>query len=382
MDISKQKSFADMFEKSLVKMERLEPGQAVESTIVSISKDCVFIQLSGKSEGIIEKDEFLDANGVLAVAEGDSIKAFFREAKNGEMYFTTRIRGEKAGPNMLEQAWTNGIPVQGTVSKEIKGGYEIMIGESRAFCPYSQMGERRNEDSSACLGKNLAFKIIEYSEKGRNILVSNRALIEEDKQKKNELLKNELQAGMTVGATVLSLQKFGAFVDIKGFQALLPVSEISRGRVAEISDVLTVGQEITVEILDIDWNKERMSVSMKRLTDDPWTTVAERYPLESRHTGTVSRIAHFGAFVTLEDGVDGLLHSSELRGDGKYNNTDKAVAIGEKLTVIIKEVDVKGKRISLKQLSSFEQDATAQAWLDDRDASDTYNPFAALLKKK
>ena len=234
--------FATLFDSTLTKMERLQPGQLVETQIVSISKDSIFLQLSGKSEGVLERAELADQDGNLSVKEGDTVKVFFLNSKNGEMNFTTRISGEKAVPAMLENAYKNGIPVEGVVEKEIKGGYEVKIGETRAFCPFSQMGQRRTENAEVYVGQHLTFKIQEFKENGRNILVSNRAIHEEAHKEKIEALKRTLKEGMLVKGSIKSIQEFGAFVDIEGIQALLPISEISRASVEDINAVLSVGQ--------------------------------------------------------------------------------------------------------------------------------------------
>jgi small subunit ribosomal protein S1 len=366
--------FAELFESSLAGISRFEPGQAVETSIVSISNDTIFLQLSGKSEGILDRAEMTDKDGNLTVKEGDAVKAYFLRSDNGELRFTTRIAGEAA------------IPVEGSVEKEIKGGFEIKIGDSRAFCPFSQMGGKRAEGAESPVGRNLVFKIIEYGENGRKLLVSNRAILEEERQKKLEELKLSLHEGMTVKGKVTSIQSFGAFVDVMGFQALLPVSEMSRERVEDIHAVVSEGQEIEASILKIDWKAERMSLSLKALLSDPWQTARDRYQKDSKHKGKVVRVAAFGAFVSLEPGLDGLVHESELRGDGKYGGSRQAqvLKVGDELTVVIKEVDAANRRISLKPASSFEEDATTQAYLkggDDK-GGDTYNPFAGLLKNK
>jgi len=175
-DKSKATSFAELFEQSMVKAERLQPGQLVEATIEAIAGDCIFLRLGGKSEGVLDRAELADEDGRLNVAAGDTIKAYFLEAKNGEMRFTTRLSGEKAGTAMLESAWQNQIPIEGTVEKEIKGGYAIKLGSTRAFCPYSQMGLKRTEEGPSFVGRRLAFKIQEYKDHGRSIMVSNRVI--------------------------------------------------------------------------------------------------------------------------------------------------------------------------------------------------------------
>jgi len=374
-------TFSEMFEKSLAKMDRLEPGQAITTQIVAISGDTIFLQLSGKSEGILAAEELTDKEGKLTVAEGDTITVYFLDARGGEYRFTTRISGESANQDMLENAWRNGIPVEGVVEKEIKGGFEVQIGKSRAFCPFSRMGGRQSGEESP-VGRHLSFKITEYKDNGRNLLVSNRAILEEEKKSSIAELRKTLRTGETITGTVISIESFGAFVDIGGFKALLPVSEISRSRVDDVSSVLSPGQTVEAVILQMDWERERVTLSMKELEDDPWEKAREKYPAGSRHTGTVVRVTDFGAFVSLEPGLDGLLHISELRGDDRSFAIKKAVKTGETRMVEILDVDSANRRISLRQVSSLEQDKTAQTYLAGDTVSDTYNPFANLLKKK
>ncbi|MCK5153609.1 MAG: S1 RNA-binding domain-containing protein [Spirochaetales bacterium] len=373
-------NFADLFENSFIETNTLEPGQLIETTIVSISGDTIFLQLSGKSEGLLDRAEMTDKDDKLSVKEGDKIKAFFLYSKNGEMYFTTKISGDKAGKAVLENAFENGIPVEGIVSKEIKGGFDITIGESRAFCPYSQMGQKRIENPEDYIGKHLTFKIIEFSEKGRNILVSNRAILEEELKKQIEILKKTLQENMVIKGTIKQVQDFGAFVDIDGVQALLPISEISRSRVDDITKVLSAGQEIEASIIKLDWAKERITLSMKALLADPWEKAKTKYQSGSKHTGKVVRITNFGAFVTLEPGLDGLIHISDLKTDTRDDNPEDILKKGQSITVQINSIDVEKKRISLKPVSSTMEDKDYKKYLEPE--SDTYNPFANLLKEK
>lgn len=381
-DTSKATSFADLFEQSMAKAEKLQPGQLVEATIEAITGDCIFLQLGGKSEGILDRAELADEEGKLNVAAGDTIKAYFLESRRGEMRFTTRLAGENAGTAMLESAWQNQIPVEGTVEKEIKGGYEIKLGSTRAFCPYSQMGLKRAEEGESFVGRRLSFRIQEYKDRGRSIMVSNRALEQEAQQDKLDELKQSLKEGQNIHGTITRLQDFGAFVDIGGVQALLPISEISLERVADITQVLSVGQEIEAQILKLDWAAKRISLSLKALLADPWLTVEAKYPVNSRHQGTVVRTADYGIFVALEPGLDGLVHASELGGEGRRIDARKAAAIGEKMLVRIIDVDAAGRRIALKPAASAEDEATQDRYTADTGDGENYNPFAALLKKK
>ena len=375
-----EENFADLFEKSISGMEKFSPGQLIETEIVSISGNCIFLQLSGKSEGQLDRAEMTDKEGNLTVNVGDTIKAYFMSSQNGEMYFTTRISGDKAGKAVLENAFESGIPVEGTVEKEIKGGYEIKIGDSRAFCPFSQMGQKRVETPEVYIGNHLTFKILEYSENGRNILVSNRAILAEEQQNQIEILKKTLQENMKVKGTVKSLQDFGAFVDLSGVQALLPISEISRSHVADINKELSVGQEIEAVIIKLDWKNKRIALSMKELLSNPWDDAKTKYKSGSKHTGEVVRITNFGAFVSLEPGLDGLIHISELEGDSRDNQPRKVLKKGDSVSVKINNIDIEKKRISLKPVSKTQEDENYKQYLESD--SETYNPFAALLKDK
>lgn len=380
---SKSDALAKMYEQSFSGMEYFKPGQALETEVVSISKNCVFLRLNGKNEGVLDRDELIDKDGNLTVEVGDRIRAYFLNAENGDMRFTTRINGSNAGAGLLEQAFLDKTPVEGLVEKEIKGGYDVKIGEFRAFCPYSKMGERRADDPAEFVGKRLPFRIEEFKEGGRRILVSNRAIHEEARLERLEALKRTLREGMVVSGTVASIQSFGAFVDLGGVQALLPVSELSRSRVEDVHALLSVGQEIRAAVLKVDWQNERLTLSLKSLLADPWDTAKEKYPEGSKHAGTVARLAAFGAFVTLEPGLDGLLHESELSKAGAYGGKrEAALKVGQTLTVQIIAVDQANRRISLKPASSVEEDATAARYLDGPDEGETYNPFAALLRKK
>ena len=364
-------------------MNKLMPGDEIKAAIVQISDDTIFLDLNSKSEGVLNAAELKDEDGNLSVKEGDIIKAYFLDDKNGEMRFTTKIASNNADKTMIENAYKNGIPVEGKVEKEIKGGYEVKIGNIRAFCPFSQMGGKRKEENETFEGRVLTFKITEYKNDGKNVLVSNRAVLEAERLSKLDALKSKLTVGMTVRGTVLSLQSFGAFVDVQGFQALLPVSEISRSRVNNPADVLTVGEEITASIIKTDWEHEKVTLSMKALLADPWDSVAERYKPEQKVSGSIARIADFGIFVNLEDGIDGLVHISTIEKAKANTNLRKLFRLGNTFDAQIVSVDAENHRIALAPASSVKQDDDSEEYLKNQDDSgETYNPFAALLKKK
>ncbi|MCF7933224.1 MAG: S1 RNA-binding domain-containing protein [Spirochaetia bacterium] len=361
-------------------MKPLEPGQLLETEIVSISGGCVFLQLSGKSEGQIDAEELTDKDGNMTVEVGDTIKAYFHSAKNGDLLFTTRIHGEKAGSAILETAFLNKIPIEGVVEKEIKGGYQITVGDTRAFCPYSQITLNRADSPEDFIGTKQTFRITEYKENGRNLLVSRRVILEEERNATIEELKKTLKEHMTITGTVRSLQDFGAFVDISVLRALLPISEISRERITDLHKVLSVGQEIEASIIKLDWKNERITLSMKALLADPWDSITTDYSVGSTYEGTVARLTNFGAFVTLEPGLDGLIHISDLPGESRDTDGGKPVKQGQTIQVQITNIDAERRRMSLKPVSSVQVDKAFTQYMEPE--SDTYNPFAELLKDR
>jgi small subunit ribosomal protein S1 len=356
-----EESFAEMFEKSFKKQGKLEPGQKVETLIVKISSEWIFLDLGGKGEGYLDKKEMLDDGGNLKVKEGDTITAYFVSAENNEMHFTTKIGTGPGKQSQLEDAWKNRIPVEGIVVKEMKGGFEIKIaGSVRAFCPFSQMGLRRDEQQATYVGKTLSFNIIEFGEGGRNIVVSRRAILETERRSKVAALKETLKEGDKVKGSVTSIQKFGAFVDIGGIEGLLPVSEIAWTRTEKVSDILSAGQTVEVLIKKLDWDNQKFSFSLKDAMPDPWEHVAETFPIGSFHSGTVSRLAPFGAFVNLKEGVDGLIHISKLGAGRRINHPREVVKEGQVVEVKVEAVDAAQKKLSLSlaEISRAEAEET------------------------
>ncbi len=376
MDLDKQKesnnedekSFAELLNESFVGQGRLRPGEKVQAHIVTITPEWIFIDLGSKSEGYIARQELVDEDGELTVKEGDTVDAYFLYSRNNERLFTTKIGKGEAGRAHLEEAYRSGIPIEGYVEKEIKGGFEIKVaGSVKGFCPFSQMGLRRVEGSGEYVGRHLTFKIIEYAERGRKIIFSNRVIREEELRKEKEALKETLNEGMTVRGKVASLRNFGAFVDLGAVQGLIPMSEIQWGRVENIEDVLTVGQEVEPIIIAIDWNANRITLSLKRTLANPWDGVDNKYREGSRHQGKISRLTKFGAFVELEPGVDGLIHISKLGNGKRINHPSDVVAVGDKLTVEVGKVDGDNKRISLVGVQTSQK--------EEKDGNEDYSQF-------
>ena len=340
-------SFADLLAQQEEGPGRFEPGQQVEATVVRISKDWIFLDLGGKSEGSLSKGELVDKDGQLAVKEGDRLRAYFLSANRNEMLFTTRMGGSAARAH-LEEAFRAGIPMEGFVEKEVKGGYEVKIaGNQRAFCPFSQTGLRREQSDEGFVGSHHTFRITEFGEKGRNILVSRRAVLEEEARQQKEELRHTLELGQIVAGTVTRVLDFGAFVDIGGIEGLLPISEIGWSRVEDIRAALHEGQQLRVVIKKLDWDADRFSFSLKDTLADPWEQAIARFPVGSAHTGTVARLTAFGAFVTLAEGIDGLLHISQLGRGKRINHPREAVEEGQALEVIVEGVDPEKRRLSL-----------------------------------
>jgi len=386
--VNGEEDFAEMFEKSFKKQSRLEPGQMVEAMIVKITPEWIFLDLGGKGEGYLDRKELADEAGNLNVKEGDTVRAYFQASANNEMHFTTKIGSGPGKQSQFEDAWKNRIPVEGNVVKEMKGGFEIKIGGSvRAFCPFSQMGLRREEQQADYIGRSFSFNIIEYGEDGRNIVLSRKAILEDERQNKMSALKESLKEGMKITGKVTSIQKFGAFVDIGGIEGLLPVSEIAWTRTEKVGDVLSAGQTVEVIIKKLDWEQNRFSFSLKDALPDPWEAAADNFPVGSYHTGTVSRLAPFGAFVTMKEGLDGLVHISKLGAGRRLSHPREVLKEGQAVEVQIEAVERAQRKISLAlaevRRAEEEEAATIKEYKQQTNAApQNLGSFGELLKAK
>jgi len=379
MDAGGGASFADLMAQEDSGPERYEPGQQVEATVVRIGKSWVFIDLGGKSEGSLDKGEFVNKEGEISIKEGDTIQAYFLSVERNEMLFTTKMSGTAARAH-LEDAFESGIPLEGFVVKEVKGGYEVKVaGSARAFCPFSQTGLRREQSDEDFLETHQSFKIIEYKENGRNIIVSRRALIEEEQRKKKEALRETLEVGMTVTGTVTSIRDFGAFVDIGGLEGLLPVSEIGWGRVEDIRGPLHEGQQVEVAVKKLDWDADRFSFSLKDTLPDPWETVLEVLSVGSTVNGRVARLTDFGAFVTLKEGIDGLLHISNLGQGKRIHHPREVVEVGQTVEVKIEGIDIDNRRISL--IIEGANKGTGDGQKSEKPPADDYKEYVGKTSK-
>jgi small subunit ribosomal protein S1 len=362
-----QEDFEKLLEASVQDAGRLAPGQVIEASIVKIASDWIFIDVGRKGEGYLDRKEMLDAEGNLTVKEGDKVRAYYLPSPSHEMHFTTKIGAGQVGQSQLEDACKNGIPVQGTIAKEVKGGFEVRIGGgARAFCPFSQMGLRRDENQAECVGKSFTFKVTECS--SRNVVLSRKAILDVERQASAQALRGTLKEGMRVQGTVTSIQKFGAFVDVGGVEGLIPVSEIAWGRTENVSDVLSAGQKVEVVIKRLDWENNKLSFSIKDALPDPWQSAAQTWPVGSYQNGAVTRLAPFGAFVALGGGVEGLIHISKLGGGRRINHPREVLKEGQEIEVRVEAVDQDNRKLSLSlaSLSRAEEEEAAdlKAYLD------------------
>jgi len=337
--------FAAMFEAS-IKAKRFEKGQTLEGTIVAIGPEVAFVDVGGKGEATIEIDELKDADGHLEVAVGDRIQAVLVSTAGGLTLSRKLARGA-ATQRQLEDAFHSGLPVEGKVERAVKGGYEVSIARQRAFCPASQIDTLR-ADPSVHEGRVYEFRIIEYKEGGKNLVVSRRALLEEEQRASATEIRRTIAAGAVMTGRVTSVREFGAFVDLGGgVQGLLHVSEMGWSRVSDTSQVVQPGDEITVKVLRVDDDKQKISLGLKQLTADPWSRVHETYETGQVHTGRVTRVADFGAFVELEPGVEALAHASTFAPTGRSDGWSSGMAPGMTGAFEILSIDLEKKRIGV-----------------------------------
>ena len=364
-NMTEEKSFSEMLDETSLKPRHFSAGERLDAVIVNITAEWIFIDLGAKSEGYLDKKELLDENGNLTVKEGDLITVYFVSSRHGEKLFTTKLLTGKSVDDFMLKAYQSRMPVEATVEKEIKGGFSVKINQNvSGFCPYSQMDIRKIDDAAAYVGKKFEFVVAEYSERGRNIILSRRPLLEKIEQEKKAALKNSLQQGMTVSGVVTSVQKFGAFVDLGGIQGLLPVSEMGWGRVEDPKVLYSPGDKVEAVIINLDWEANRITLSAKATLPNPWDEFIRKYPEGSVLKGKVSNLTNFGAFIKMEDGVEGLLHISKLARGKKIKHAGDVMKAGEDIEVKIEKIDRENKKISL-DLAGNDKEASVATDEDD-----------------
>lgn len=354
-------------------------GAKVSGKILSVGEETAFVDLGTKSEALIETAQLRDAEGNLTVNVGDTIDATVATAdpETGTLMLRRQAAGSTGGTGgkggggaknpeavaEIKMAWQHGIPVEGVVSGINKGGAEVQVRGMRAFCPLSQLDLRYVEDPAQFVGQRLAFKVSQFEE-GRtrpNIVLSRRAILEEEQRERAAEARSRIQVGSVVRGKVTSLASYGAFVDLGGLEGMLHVSEIGYSRLAHPKEVLSVGDEVEVQVIKIEKGKdekkpERISLSRRSLEKDPWQEAASRFPEGAEVTGRVMRLESFGAFVEIAPGVEGLLHISEIGAGRRLNHPREALQIGQDLPVRVLNVDTAKRRISLGMATGQERD--------------------------
>ena len=341
-------SFAELFEASIIETN-MSIGEIIMGTVVDINRDVVIINAGLKSEGVISIDQFHNEKGEIEVEIGDEVEVSLDSFENG--YGESQLSREKAKRarawTRLEQALEADEIVTGRFTGKVKGGFTVDIGEIRAFLPGSLVDVRPVRDTAYLEEKELEFKIIKLDQKRNNVVVSRRAVVEQEFSEEREKLLESLQEGENVRGIVKNLTDYGAFLDLGGIDGLLHITDMAWKRVKHPSEVVEIGQEIDVVVLKFDREKNRVSLGLKQMGDDPWVNIMRRYPEGSRMFGHVSNITDYGCFVEIEDGVEGLVHVSEMDWTNKNVNPNKVVALGDEKEVMILEIDEERRRISL-----------------------------------
>jgi len=344
--VSEQEDFAAMFEAS-VKARRFDRGQTIEGTIVAFGAEVAFVNVGGKSEAQIDLAELKDADGRVDVAIGDRIQAMVVSTSGGIVLSRKGVRNA-ATQRELEDAFQAGLAVEGKVEKVVKGGYEVRMARERAFCPFSQIDIVRTADPAVHEGKLYTFRIIEYKDGGKTIVVSRRKALEEEQRVSAAAIRKSIVPGAVLSGRVASVLDFGAFVDLGGgIQGLLHVSEMSWSRAATAHAIVAPGDQITVKVLRVDEGTEKISLGLKQLLDDPWSTVGSTYEVGQVRTGRVTRVADFGAFVELEAGIEALAHASTFAPTGRRDDWAKSVPVDTTASFEILSIDTAQKRIGV-----------------------------------
>jgi small subunit ribosomal protein S1 len=341
-------SFAELFESSLAN-QRIRPGMILQGLVIDVTDDIVIVNVGLKSEAVIPVEQFKNERGELEVKTGDMVEVALDSVEDGNG--ETRLSREKAKRartwTRLETAFNDSQIVTGVITGRVKGGFTVEIENVRAFLPGSLVDVRPVRDTSYLEGKPLEFKVIKLDQKRNNVVVSRRAVVEQEFSAERSALMDNLQEGAVVKGSVKNLTDYGAFVDLGGIDGLLHITDMAWKRVKHPSEVVKVGDEIEVRILKFDRERSRVSLGLKQLGADPWENIARRYPPNTRVFGKVTNIADYGAFVEIEDGVEGLVHVSEMDWTNKNVNPAKVVHTGQEVEVMVLDVDEERRRISL-----------------------------------
>ena len=341
-------SFAQLFEESLKEIET-RPGSIVRGVVVAIDKDVVLVDAGLKSESAIPAEQFKNAQGELEIQVGDEVDVALDAVEDG--FGETLLSREKAKRHeawiTLEKAYEDAETVTGVINGKVKGGFTVELNGIRAFLPGSLVDVRPVRDTLHLEGKELEFKVIKLDQKRNNVVVSRRAVIESENSAERDQLLENLQEGMEVKGIVKNLTDYGAFVDLGGVDGLLHITDMAWKRVKHPSEIVNVGDEITVKVLKFDRERTRVSLGLKQLGEDPWVAIAKRYPEGTKLTGRVTNLTDYGCFVEIEEGVEGLVHVSEMDWTNKNIHPSKVVNVGDVVEVMVLDIDEERRRISL-----------------------------------
>ena len=369
----KDDDFASLFEASL-QAKRFDEGQTIEGTIIAIGAEVAFVDVGGKGEATIDIEELLDDEGVLEAQVGDRVEAMVVSTSGGLKLSRKLARGA-ATLKQLENAYRAGLPVEGKVERAVKGGYEVRIAGQRAFCPISQIDTVRNTEAKDHEGRVYTFRVLEFKEGGKNLVVSRRALLEEEQREEAGALRRSIVAGAVLSGRVASVREYGAFIDLgAGVQGLLHVSEMGWSRVSDPTQIVRPGDEVTVKVLRVDDDKQKIALGLKQLQADPWSKVDETYATGQLCSGRVTRLADFGAFVELQPGIEALAHVSTFPPTGDPAGWKAKVKAGMTGSFQILSIDLEKKRIGV----ALVEDAGAAA---ERPAGNDIVPGARLVGK-
>ncbi len=341
-------SFAELFEESLSSTQ-LRSGAIIIGTVMDITSEAVIVNAGLKSEGVIPRSQFLNQDGDIEVAVGDQVEVALDAVEDG--YGATRLSREKAKRDqawkVLEKAHEADETVIGRINGKVKGGFTVELSDIRAFLPGSLVDVRPVRDTAYLEGKDLEFKVIKLDRRRNNVVVSRRAVVEQEYSEEREKLLENLQEGQEITGVVKNLTDYGAFVDLGGIDGLLHITDMAWKRVKHPSEVVEIGDEIQVKVLKFDRERNRVSLGLKQMGDDPWVALARRYPESTRLFGKVTNIADYGCFVEIEEGVEGLVHVSEMDWTNKNVHPSKIVSLGDEVEVMVLDIDEERRRVSL-----------------------------------
>lgn len=345
----------DAYEKD--KKPRVHVGDKIKGEIIAIGKDTVFVDTGTKIDGVVDIEELLDAERNLNYKVGDTLELYVMSIRSSGITLSRAISGV-GGEHILEEAFEKAVPIEGKVKAQVKGGFEIELVKRRAFCPISQIDLKYVNNPEDYVGHSFEFIITKFEEGGKNVVVSRRVLLEQEQQKIREAFFRDLVVGAVVDGRVTKLMPFGAFVELTpGVEGMVPISEMGWSRTEKVEDILAVGQTIKAKIIVV--SGEKITLSLKQVSADPWDTVLERYKPGDKLRGKVMRLSNFGAFVELEPGIEGLVHISEMSYRKRVNKPEEVVNPGDFVAVLVKDIDTAKKRISLSI-----KDAEGDPWVD------------------